>query len=75
MKEHAVSKCRECIEYPCEKIEDMLRRSEIKEEECHKSCMDEAEWQMLKRAFYEKEKHLEQRKSIALIPAMIRRTI
>ena len=58
MNEHAVSKCRECSEYPCEKIEDMLRRSKKKEEQCRHCCTDEAEWQMLKRAFYEKEKNM-----------------
>ena len=58
MNEHAVSKCRECIEYPCEKIEDMLRRSKITEKECRKHCTGEDEWQMLKRAFFEKEKNL-----------------
>jgi hypothetical protein len=58
LKEHAVSKCRDCNEYPCEKIDDMLRRSETKGEECRRCCTDEAEWQLLKRAFYEKEKNL-----------------
>ena len=58
MNEHAVSKCRECIEYPCEKIEDMLRCSKITEKECRKHCTGEDEWQMLKRAFFEKEKNL-----------------
>jgi len=58
LKEHAVSKCRECNDYPCGKIEEMLRRSEMKEKECRRCCTDEAEWQLLKRAFYEKEKNL-----------------
>ena len=58
MKEHAVSACSSCSQYPCERIADMLHRSEIKAEECRVCCSDEAEWQMLKRAFYEKEKNL-----------------
>lgn len=58
MKEHAVAVCRDCPQYPCGKITDMLRSSEIKAEECHSHCPDEDEWLMLKRAFYEKEKNL-----------------
>ena len=57
MKEHAVSKCKDCDRYPCEKIEDMLKRSQINAAECRAHCTDEAEWKMLERAFYEKEKN------------------
>lgn len=59
MKEHGVSKCRDCSLYPCDKIDDMFRRSDIKAEECRACCDNEAEWLMLKRAFYEKKKNLE----------------
>lgn len=58
MNEHGISRCADCTGYPCEKITDMLKRSEIKAEECRAHCTDEEEWQMLKRAFYEKEENL-----------------
>lgn len=59
MKEHGVTACNQCRQYPCEKISDMLRRSAVKAEECRACCKDDAQWRMLKRAFYEKEKNLE----------------
>lgn len=59
LKAHGLTACGSCPRYPCEKIGDMLRRSEIKAAECRACCTEEAEWQMLKRAFYEKETNLE----------------
>lgn len=59
VKEHQLTGCKECPEYPCGKIDDMLRRSDIKEQECKACCADEAEWEMLKRAFYEKRRNLD----------------
>ena len=59
MKEHSVSDCRECPGYPCDKLHDMLRRSDIKEAQCRTHCSDPDEWSLLKRAFYEKRKNLE----------------
>lgn len=59
MKEHSVSDCRECPGYPCDKLHDMLRRSDIKEAQCRAHCSDPDEWSLLKRAFYEKRKNLE----------------
>lgn len=58
MKEHGVAACRDCPRYPCEKIRDMLRRSAVKAAECRAHCPDDEVWQMLKRAYYEKEKNL-----------------
>lgn len=57
-KEKGLSSCRECGEYCCERISSMLERSDIKEEQCRNACENEAEFRMLKRAFYEKRKNL-----------------
>ncbi len=57
-KEHNVHKCKECANFKCEKIDSMLERSAKKMEQCRKACDTEEEFQMLVRAFYEKEKNL-----------------
>lgn len=57
-KNHGVDACRECPEFICDKIRDMLSRSAIKQEGCRKACASEEEYQMFCRAFYEKEKNL-----------------
>ena len=59
MREHQTDDCKKCPEYPCEKISEMLRCSDIKKSECRACCDDPDEWKMLKRAFYEKRKNLE----------------
>ena len=58
LREHGVSACRDCAAFPCERIGDMLRRSEEKIAQCRAACACEAEFAMLCRAFYEKEKNL-----------------
>ena len=58
VRAHGVAACRECGEYPCEKIADMLRRSEEKKRQCRAACESKAEFEMLCRAFYEKEENL-----------------
>ena len=58
VREHAVAACRECPEYPCGRIADMLRRSAEKEAQCRAACACDEEFALLKRAFYEKEKNL-----------------
>lgn len=59
MREKNVEDCKNCGEYPCGKIVDMLRGSDIKEKQCAACCDDPKEWTMLKRAFYEKKKNLD----------------
>lgn len=59
MREKGVEDCKNCGEYPCGKITDMLRGSDIKEKQCAACCDDPKEWAMLKRAFYEKKKNLD----------------
>ena len=57
-KEHNVQKCNQCKEFPCEKIQNMLRRSEEYRKKCKEVC-SEKEYIMLEKAFFEKEKNLE----------------
>ncbi len=57
-KEHGVKMCRECSEFVCEKVRKVLASSEEKRKMCEKCCESPEEFQMLVRAFYEKEKNL-----------------
>ena len=57
-KEKGVEKCEDCKNFCCDKIHDVLSRSSIKEEEARALCKSEDEFQMLKRAFWNKEKNL-----------------
>ena len=61
LKSHQVKSCRECPEFACEKIADMLRRSAEKERQCRAACESEAEFAMLRRAFYAKEDNLREK--------------
>lgn len=56
-KEHNVSKCRYCVEFPCDKIENMLLRSEIYKEKCRQVCSDE-EYENINAAFFNKAHNL-----------------
>lgn len=56
-KDHKVEKCNQCREFPCEKIESMLRRSGEYQERCKVVC-SQAEYEMLEKAFFEKENNL-----------------
>lgn len=58
-KEHGVTACRACGEYPCAKIDDMLLRSAVKKAQCRAACDTEEEFEMLCRAFYQKEENLQ----------------
>lgn len=58
VKEHGVERCRDCMEYPCGRIATTLAASESKKEQCRAACESDAEFAMLVRAFYEKEKNL-----------------
>ena len=56
-KEHGVSKCNQCREFPCQKIHAMLARSAQYEEKCKEVCSDQ-EYRALKTAFFDKERNL-----------------
>ena len=61
VRSHQVKACRECPEFSCVKIADMLRRSGEKERQCKTACESEAEFAMLRRAFYAKEDNLREK--------------
>lgn len=52
-----VEKCSQCPQFPCNKIKDMLQRSDLYEQRCRGVCTDQ-EYHMLKAAFFNKEKNL-----------------
>ncbi|NLG05064.1 MAG: DUF3795 domain-containing protein [Clostridia bacterium] len=57
-KDKAVSDCKCCEDYCCDKITQMLQNSDIKESQCKAACESYEEYMMLKRAFYEKRENL-----------------
>ena len=57
IREHNVERCRQCYEFPCKKITDMLKRSREHRERCRQVCT-EAEFDLLEKAFFEKENNL-----------------
>ncbi|MBQ3515399.1 MAG: DUF3795 domain-containing protein [Lachnospiraceae bacterium] len=56
-KEHHVSKCNQCSEFPCKKIDDMLMRSAKYKEKCIEMCTKQ-EYDILCKAFFDKENNL-----------------
>lgn len=58
VQERGVKRCSECSDFPCDRVRDALAASDRKKEQCRRACGSEAEFAMLVRAFYEKEKHL-----------------
>ena len=57
LKERNLQKCNECSEFPCEKIDKMLQKSNELEKVCKEICTEE-EFMNLKKAFFEKEENL-----------------
>lgn len=57
VKEQQVEKCNQCSHYPCTKIKEMLKRSMENEKLCKERCSAE-EYEVLAKAFFEKEKNL-----------------
>ncbi len=56
-KQHSVSKCNQCNEFPCGKINNMLKRSAQYKEKCKEVCTEQ-EYDILCKAFFEKERNL-----------------
>lgn len=56
-KEYNVVKCNQCAEFPCEKISNMLERSKKYQKRCKEVCSD-VEYDMLEKAFFDKENNL-----------------
>lgn len=57
VKKHGVEKCNQCPEFPCEKIDDMLKRSLVYKKKCRALCSQE-EYALLEKAFFNKWKNL-----------------
>ena len=56
-RQHNVEKCRLCAEFPCDKIREMLERSEKYCQKCREVCSAE-EFETLSKAFFNKEENL-----------------
>ncbi len=52
-----MDKCNPCAEFPCEKIQSMLKRSAEYQSHCKEVCSD-VEYEMLEKAFFDKENNL-----------------
>lgn len=57
VKSHKVEKCNQCADFPCSKINNMLKRSDKYKEKCKKVCT-EKEYSLLEKAFFNKEENL-----------------
>lgn len=56
-QEKGISTCSECSEYPCDNIKECFEVTMSFEPMCRKMCTDE-EYEIMKKAFFEKEKNL-----------------
>lgn len=54
---HNVQRCNQCENFPCDTISKMLSKSAEYEETCKRLCTD-AEYSVLSKAFFKKEKNL-----------------
>lgn len=52
-----MDKCNQCAEFPCGKISSMLEHSKEYQKRCKEDCSD-AEYEMMERAFFDKENNL-----------------
>ena len=57
LNERNISKCNQCSDFPCEKINKMLAKSKQNQENCKKVC-SESEYRVLHKAFFCKEMNL-----------------
>ena len=57
LKDNGIEKCNQCLKFPCNKIDDMLKRSLEYENRCKAVCSQE-EYRILKKAFFNKEENL-----------------
>lgn len=57
VREHSVEKCKQCLEFPCKKIDTMLQRSLDYQRKCKELCSQE-EYEMLEKSFFNKEENL-----------------
>ena len=57
-KEHGVKKCSDCPQFKCEKLKNTYKQSFEKMQQCQKVCKSKEEFEMLVRAFYQKEQNM-----------------
>lgn len=57
VNEKHINNCGECVEYPCDNIKECFEVTQSFEPFCKKVCTNE-EYEMLKKAFFEKEENL-----------------
>lgn len=58
---HGVRQCRDCVEFECDKIAEMLKNSDTKKAMCAAACESPEEFAGFCRAFYEKEANLREK--------------
>lgn len=58
---HGVKQCRDCPQFECAKIAEMLENSDIKKAVCESACETPEEFAGFCRAFYEKETNLREK--------------
>ena len=56
-RENGVEKCCQCGNFPCDKTERMLKKTEQDREKCKRLCTWE-QYDILKKAFFEKRRNL-----------------
>ena len=61
VKEKNIRNCGQCKEYKCEKVKEMLKTTLDFEKECLEVCNND-EYEILKKAFFEKELNLSNNK-------------
>lgn len=54
---HNVEKCSNCLQFPCERIDELLSRSAAYQKRCAEVCSAE-EYSVLEKAFFHKEENL-----------------
>ena len=57
LQQRGLEKCNQCSEFPCEKIDAMLQKSNDFRMKCRELCSD-SEYAVLHKAFFEKEANL-----------------
>ena len=57
LKQRGIKACNQCSDFPCEKINAMLKKSRVTQERCKAVCSD-SEYSILHKAFFEKETNL-----------------
>lgn len=57
IKKRNIEKCNQCQQFPCKKIDDMLKQSKVSQKKSKEVCTPE-EYHMLEESFFHKEENL-----------------